>query len=159
MKQETTQIYLFDWGDTLMVDRPGTPGKMCDWDMVETIDGAKEALEGLSKRATIYIATGANDSTEDDIKKAFDRVELSQYISGFFCKANIGFSKGSAEFLPAILDKLDTAANRVAMVGDNLTKDINPALAAGIRPIWFTTTDKADAPANVEVICDLRELL
>jgi len=28
-------VYLFDWGDTLMVDFPGTPGKMCDWQVVE----------------------------------------------------------------------------------------------------------------------------
>ena len=30
-----TEIFLFDWGDTLMVDFPGVPGKMCDWDKVE----------------------------------------------------------------------------------------------------------------------------
>jgi len=42
-------VYLFDWGDTLMVDFPGVPGKMCNWDVVEAVDGAKEALEHLSK--------------------------------------------------------------------------------------------------------------
>ncbi len=51
-------IYLFDWGDTLMVDFPGVPGKMCDWEIVEAVTGAKEALAALSKHAQIYIATG-----------------------------------------------------------------------------------------------------
>ncbi|MBD1571604.1 HAD family hydrolase, partial [Aliivibrio sp. S10_S31] len=26
------KAYLFDWGDTLMVDFPNTQGKMCNWE-------------------------------------------------------------------------------------------------------------------------------
>jgi putative hydrolase of the HAD superfamily len=68
------EIYLFDWGDTLMVDFPGVSGKMCDWDIVEAVDGSREVLEHLARHAQIYIATGAAESTELDIRKAFDRV-------------------------------------------------------------------------------------
>jgi phosphoglycolate phosphatase-like HAD superfamily hydrolase len=92
-------IYLFDWGDTLMVDFPDVIGKMCDWEVVKAVSGAKEALEVLSKHSQIYVATGAADSTELEIKLAFERVGLSQFISGSFCKANLGLSKGSPEFL------------------------------------------------------------
>lgn len=44
-----SEIYLFDWGDTLMVDLKGFPGKMCEWDTVEAVDGAFDTLECLSK--------------------------------------------------------------------------------------------------------------
>ncbi len=132
------KVYLFDWGDTLMVDFPNIIGKMCDWEIVEAVFGAKEALAVLSKHAKIYIATGAADSTELEIKQAFERVGLSHFISGYFCKANLGISKGSPEFLESILVKLNMPAVNVAMVGDTFEKDIKPAIAVGIQPIWFT---------------------
>lgn len=36
-------VFLFDWEDTLMVDFPGVPGKMCDWDVVQAVAGAEKA--------------------------------------------------------------------------------------------------------------------
>jgi FMN phosphatase YigB (HAD superfamily) len=151
-------IYLFDWGDTLMVDFPGVTGKMCDWDIVEAVSGAKKALEVLSKHSQIYIATGAADSTEIEIKLAFGRVGLSQFISGYFCKANLGLSKGCPEFLESILVKLNTPAVNVTMVGDNFEKDIKPAIAVGIQPIWFTQNNIEKTPDNVRVINKLSEI-
>ncbi|EHK8978101.1 HAD family hydrolase, partial [Vibrio vulnificus] len=38
-------VYLFDWGDTLMVDFPEQNGKMCEWAIVEAVNGAHEALK------------------------------------------------------------------------------------------------------------------
>ena len=35
-----SSIYLFDWGDTLMVDYVDAIGKMCDWPSVKAVDGA-----------------------------------------------------------------------------------------------------------------------
>tara|TARA_B110000908_G_scaffold92928_1_gene110058 strand:+ start:399 stop:905 length:507 start_codon:yes stop_codon:yes gene_type:complete len=150
-------VYLFDWGDTLMVDFPNVSGKMCDWEVVEAVSGAKEALEALSKNSKIYIATGAADSTELEIKRAFDRVGLSQFISGYFCKANLGLSKGSPDFLKSILAKLEIPSVNVAMVGDNFEKDIKPAIAVGIQPFWFTNNAES-APDNVSVIKQLSAL-
>lgn len=152
------KVYLFDWGDTLMVDFPGVTGKMCHWQTVEAVSGAKKALAELSKNSQIYIATGAADSTEAEIKLAFDRVGLSQYISGYFCKANLGLAKGSAEFLNAILTKLTVPAESVAMVGDNFDKDIKPAIAVGIKPFWFTQQNSETIPDNVRIIHQLSEL-
>ena len=47
------KIYLFDWGDTLMIDSPGIPGKMCDWKVVQAVEGAKEMLSCLSKTVDV----------------------------------------------------------------------------------------------------------
>ncbi|MDK9759618.1 HAD family hydrolase, partial [Vibrio sp. D173a] len=71
-----TKTYLFDWGNTLMVDFPDQSGKMCDWPVVEPIAGAHETLEYLSKYHKVYVATNAADSTELEIKHAFSRVGL-----------------------------------------------------------------------------------
>jgi len=152
------EVYLFDWGDTLMVDFPGVSGKMCQWGKVEAVYGAREALETLAKTAQIYIATGAADSTELEIKLAFERVGLSQFITGYFCQENVGFLKGSPEFLSSILNKLNTPLANIAMVGDNFEKDINPAINAGIKPIWFTQKNIENSHDNVKVISKLSAL-
>lgn len=152
------EIYLFDWGDTLMVDFAGVPGKMCDWDVVEAVDGAKETLKCLSKASEIYVATGAAESTETEIQQAFERVGLNQFISGYYCKANLGVPKGSPQFLKKILTILDKPASCVAMVGDSLANDIEPAAAVGIKPVWFSNKPKGSVPANTKIIRGLREL-
>jgi FMN phosphatase YigB (HAD superfamily) len=152
------EIYLFDWGDTLMVDFPGVPGKMCDWNVVEAVDGAKEALKCLSQTSEIYVATGAAESTEKEIQRAFERVGLSRFISGYFCKANLGVPKGSPEFLKKILTELNKPASCVAMVGDSLAKDIEPAAAIGIKPIWFSNKPNCSVPASTQIISGLLEL-
>lgn len=151
-------VYLFDWGDTLMVDYPGSTGKMCNWPKVEAVPGAEKVLKHLSRKVRIYVATGASDSKEEDIKKAFARVGLSQYISGYFCKANIGFEKGTLEYLSAVLEKLGVHSSRVAMVGDSLVKDIKPAASIGIKPIWLTKKPSSTAPERTLIIGALNEL-
>lgn len=152
------QVYLFDWGDTLMIDFPNVAGKMCEWENVEAVPGAEEALEFLSRNAKIYIATGAADSTEIEIKQAFERVGLSKFITGYFCKANIGLSKGSPEFLKAIILKLNVSADNVAIVGDSFEKDIQPALSLGIQPFWFTKNNQSSTSNNVVAIQKLSDL-
>ncbi|WP_298940735.1 HAD hydrolase-like protein [uncultured Psychromonas sp.] len=151
-------VYLFDWGDTLMVDFPQNTGKMCEWETVEAIEGARETLAVLSQTAKIYIATGAADSTEQEIKAAFERAQLSQYILGYFCKENIGIDKGTAAFLNAIISTFPVPVLDITMVGDSFVKDIEPAISVGITPIWFTPNSVQIAPDNIRIIKSLSEL-
>ena len=155
MKNDT---YLFDWGDTLMVDFPEIPGKMCNWDVVEAVHGAGEALKHLSNFSEIYIATGAKESTESEIRSAFERVGLAQYISGYFCRANLGVEKGSPAFLLKILKQLNKRPAEVTMVGNSLKADIEPAIKAGIKAVWLCENKtNTDQPAY-RVIYSLKEL-
>lgn len=150
--------YLFDWGDTLMVDFPNISGKMCDWAHVEAIDGAKEVLAHISKYAQVYIATGADESSEEEIKRAFERVGLAKFISGYFCKSNLGMSKGSPEFLKAILTKLGKSEKSVVMIGDSLEKDIKPAVSVGIKAILLNKEKIHNLPHNTIIIHSLHDL-
>lgn len=142
-----------------MIDFPKSSGKMCDWDIVEAVDGAKEALYSISKDSKIYIATSADASTENDIRLAFELVGLSQYISGYFCKDNLGIAKGSKEFYLKIIDKLGIDASQVVMVGDSIEKDITPAIEAGLSVIWFNTFSKnKENNTSFNQVTNLREL-
>ena len=149
-------VYLFDWGDTLMMDFPDKPGKMCDWDHVQALDGAAELLSYLSKFADLYVATGAADSSEQDIQKAFARVGLDSYLSGYFCRANLGVGKDDLQFFPRILSALGNP-QVITMVGDSLVRDIRPALASGIGAVWLSKNTE-DAPVGVAVVATLRVL-
>ncbi len=151
-------IYLFDWGDTLMVDTPGIKGKMCDWEHVEATRFAKETLKKISLISNIYVATAAAESTPEDIEKAFKRVGLNKYITGYFCKQNTGFTKPSPEFYKAIVKSLSVNCNRITMVGDNLEKDILPCHKLGMNTIWLTCEHNKEVPEGVKIIADLSEL-
>ena len=148
--------YLFDWGDTLMVDFPNSVGKMCNWGHVETVPGAYEALAALSKEAQLYIATGASDSSEQEIKAAFQRADISQFITGYFCKENLGITKDSPDFFKTIITQLGISPSQVVMVGDSYEKDIKPALAVGITSIWLSAD--TSPPSGINVIRSLHEL-
>ncbi|MEZ8018066.1 HAD family hydrolase [Vibrio splendidus] len=158
---ELTEVVLFDWGNTLMVDFPDAQGKMCNWETVQEVSGARVLLAELSKTHQVYVATNAGDSSKDDIIHAFARVGLSQYISDYFCKASIGFSKYDLGFYPAIISKLGVEPQHITMVGDTLENDIYPALEAGLQAVWLNTqgTDLQSAHPNVMQVQSLSELL
>ena len=151
-------IYLFDWGDTLMVDTPGLAGKMCDWENVKAVKYAEEALKQISLTASIYIATAAVESTPEDIEKAFKRVGLDKYINGYFCKQNTGLTKPAPEFYLAIIKTLTVDHSSVTMVGDNFEKDILPCHKLGFNTVWLTSGRYQKVPKGVQIIANLSEL-
>lgn len=140
MSDRKTQepIFLFDWGDTLMVDFPEMTGKMKGWPKVQMQPEADKVLAELSQSARLFVATGAADSTESDIRAAFDRVGLCAYLEGYFCQSNLGIGKGTPRFYQAIIRQLGITPDQCTMVGDHFEKDIAPALEAGLKAIWLT---------------------
>lgn len=152
------KVFLFDWGDTLMVDNPNQKEKMYLWKDVTAVDGAEETLKALSKNHTIYIASSAQESSEAEIQLAFQRVELDRYINGYFCKSNVGLDKNCPEFYLAIADELGVKPDELTMVGDILNKDVYPAQDAGLKAIWFNPNAE-EVPENVVSITTLQELI
>ncbi|EDK26193.1 hydrolase (HAD superfamily)-like protein [Vibrionales bacterium SWAT-3] len=152
-----TKTVLFDWGNTLMIDFPDAQGKMCDWETVKEVSGAQALLAELSKHHNIYIATNAADSSKTDIIRAFERVGLSKYIDGYFCKASIGLSKYEPGFYPAIISQLGIKPQEVTMIGDTLEKDIYPALEAGLQAVWLNT--EGDIADTILPIVEVQNLI
>ncbi|AJR06187.1 HAD family hydrolase [Photobacterium gaetbulicola] len=153
------KVYLFDWGDTLMVDFPQYQGKMCDWPEVKAVPGAREALHRLSAKYPIYVATNADDSSVDDIKQAFIRAGLAKFISGYFCKVNMGIAKGTPDYFQRIVLALDVEPFEITMVGDTLEKDIQPAMAAGLQAIWYQPDFTLKGERQYQQIRHLEELV
>ncbi len=153
-----TEHYLFDWGDTLMVDFSDMSGKMCDWEYVEAMPCASVLLEHLSQNASLYIATAAADSTAIDIQRSFERVGLHQYITEYFCKQNTGFMKPAHAFYEHIIRALGVEPDQITMVGDNFEKDIVPCHELGMKTVWITSEANQYVPEGVYKIKNLEEL-
>jgi putative hydrolase of the HAD superfamily len=153
-----SHVYLFDWGDTLMVDFPDQAGKMFLWSHVEAVAQAEQTLKKLSEQHAIYVATSAQESSEAEVQRAFERVGLDAYINGYFCKANIGLEKNCADFYRAVLSSLNIESSQATMVGDNLDKDIFPAQEAGLNTFLYNPS-KLEVPAGIVAIEHLYQLV
>ncbi len=153
-----TPLVLFDWGDTLMRDIPDAAGKMCDWPEVAAMPGAGECLQRLSRTARLFVATGARESTAEDIRAALQRVGLDGFLSGYFCHQNIGFLKPDPFFFLAILNSLGVQPQEVTMVGDSLQNDILPCHFLGMQTVLLSAVSPMGLPDGTRLIGKLIEL-
>ena len=149
--------YLFDWGDTLMVDQPENPVPMCEWEEVCEVKGAAKLLAILNENAYCHLATNSDSTNEQQIRKALGRVELNQYIKNIYCYRTLGLKKPSQEFFNYILKDLGASRSEVAMIGDGLEKDVIGALDSGIQAIWYNPKNNP-VPENIHAIDNLLEL-
>ena len=120
--------------------------------------GAAEALASLCRVARLYVASGATESTAEDIRMALGRVGLDRYVSGCFCRQNTGFQKPDPQFYRAVLRILGARPEHVTMVGDSLEKDILPCHALGLQAILLAEAVPPGLPTDIRVIASLDEL-
>ncbi len=150
--------YLFDWGNTLMIDYPDEIGPMYKWEKVAAIDGAAETLTTLSQYAKCYVATNAEDSAEREIIESLKRVGLDQYLSGIFCSRSLGAEKPDRHFFSGIVNQLSVKPSEIVMIGDSLEKDVLGAQRCGISAIWYNPRNKP-VPEGIITITRLTQLL
>jgi putative hydrolase of the HAD superfamily len=129
---------LFDWGDTVMRDRPEiTSIPMVEWETVDVIEGIADVLAYLhSSGRRIVLATSAEISDEGQIRGALARGGLDAYFSHIYCFKNTNQPKGEA-FYRHILDDLHISPSDVLMVGDHLEKDVCIPNRLGMFAVWF----------------------
>ena len=151
---------MFDWGDTIMKDRPALKTPMVQWPIVEAIEYAEEVLRTIHAHRTIILATGAAQSSEAEILLALQRVKLDEYFDRIFCFKNTGLQKPSENFYRYILDNLKANPSDVLMIGDNFENDIVGANRVGISGIWLNQKSAEDRTGKrYQTIHSLRELL
>ncbi|WP_153810825.1 HAD family hydrolase [Paraglaciecola arctica] len=150
--------YLFDWGDTLMVDLPNQTGPMCDWPKIQVVAGAKNCLKRLSRNAQCHLATNAEDSSEVQIRHALIRAGLSEFITQVFCRENLGLSKTDTGYYLKIVQQLGASPSQVSMLGDSLEKDVLAPMAAGLKSVWFNPTNQKSSQ-NILMVEQLSEFV
>jgi putative hydrolase of the HAD superfamily len=129
---------IWDWGDTLMRDLPGQEGPMVDWPRVEAMPGAGEALAALGALPTVgvqCVATNAQDSSSAAVAQALARVGLNASLDRFFTSGELGVAKPDPAFFEAVAGELALDPCHLLSIGNDLSKDIEPAKAAGMATI------------------------
>lgn len=151
---------LFDWGDTLMRVFPEQSGPMISWPQVEAMPGAVDTLRVLSGEYHLALATNAEDSDEDQIRAALDRVGLGQWIEQIFGQKRLGKRKPEREYFLTIAKLLNVLPSQMIMIGDSFTSDIQGAVAAGLWAIWLNrSSTEVPFGQSFQTVHSLEEIL
>lgn len=127
---------IFDWGDTVMRDYASN-GPMYSWAKVDWIPGVKELLKKVSDKYVCIIATSAEHSDTNDMKKALKRIGADVYFQEFYSQKELGFKKPDPRFFEAVISKAGLSSNECVMIGNIYEKDIIGAKSTGLKTIFF----------------------
>lgn len=101
-----------------------------------TIPGATALLTDL-KSAGLKLLVGTNGVKATQLSR-IQGAGLAPYFQQIFISADIGVAKPDPRFFEAIFKQNPAMTHEnTVMVGDNLVSDINGALQAQLKSIWF----------------------
>lgn len=133
---------LLDWGDTVMKVFPNQIGPMASWNDVAAVEGIGGELENLKNIYQIVLVSNAQDSDRNLVRKALERVQLSQYFHEVFTPHEINERKPNPNFYLKILKQIDVEPENAIMVGDNYEGDIVAAKQVGLWTVWYNPDQK-----------------
>ena len=106
--------------------------------------GAKEALEALSKKYKLYLATNGTVAMQNG---KVDYLQIRHYFKDLFISELMGADKPSLRYFAQCFARIPGFdRNKAIMVGDSLNADIQGAKNAGIATCWLNPNRK---PATV----------
>lgn len=133
----TRGCLLFDWGNTLMRIFPDQTGPMKYWTTIEEIPFAGDALRCLQNQWQLAVATNAEDSEEDDIREVLQKIWPDIVFDQIFCYRRIGCKKPSVGFFHFVQEHVQHPTERIVMIGDDFSADVEGAITAGLSAVWF----------------------
>ena len=110
------------------------------------IDGARDLLAALAGRVKIGVVS--NNLLEEQREK-MRHCGLDAYVDALIVSEEAGVSKPDPAIFAIALDRLGAAAADAVMIGDSWPADIEGAIAAGVRAIWFNRFKRPQPRADV----------
>ena len=96
--------------------------------------GAEEAVEALSKKYKLYLASNGTASVQ---KGRMTSANLYRFFEISFVSQEIGHNKPSKEYFEAAFAMIPNFdKSKCLMVGDSLTSDIQGGINAGLKTCW-----------------------
>jgi putative hydrolase of the HAD superfamily len=148
---------LFDWGDTLMVDNPALTTPMAEWDSVSACTGVTETLPKLAVLLPCSVVSNASQSDGLMMKKAFERVNLTSFLTHFLTPNEIKAHKPTPEFFTNAAALVGVNPIECCMIGNSYESDIVGAKGVGMKTVMITK-QKGDFPKAEYVIGDFSKL-
>lgn len=98
------------------------------------LPGAEEAVESLSKKYRLFLASNGTASVQHGRLKS---ANLYRFFEKVFISHEIGFNKPSLEYFHACFAQIpDFDLSRAMIVGDSLSSDMRGGINAGMRTVW-----------------------
>ena len=126
------------------------------------LPGALEALEALSKKYILYMASNGNASVQAGRLKS---ANINHYFADIFISEDMGADKPSKAYFEKCFARMgDFNPAETMMVGDSLTSDIRGGKNAGIATCWVNPNGKTcpedlQPGYQIESLAQLPELL
>lgn len=126
------------------------------------LPGAQEAVQSLSKKYRLYIASNGTASVQEG---RMTSAELYPYFEKVFISEHLGANKPAKEFFDRSFAQIpDFDPKKAMIVGDSLTSDILGGINAGIATCWVNPDHKPGKPEikpdyEIEGLHQLEELL
>ena len=104
------------------------------------LPGAEEAVERLSKKYKLYLASNGTASVQ---KGRLTSANLYRFFEKVFVSQEIGANKPSIEYFERCFEQIpDFDKSKAIIVGDSLTSDILGGQNAGIATCWVNPHHK-----------------
>lgn len=126
------------------------------------LPGAEEALERLSKKYRLFIASNGTAKVQN---KRLDSAGIRKYFEAIFISQDIGINKPSKGFFDYCFSHISGFDPKKAMiVGDSPSSDITGGQNAGIATCWINPKHRTYSRPNkpdyeIESLAKLEELL
>ncbi|MCU0642862.1 MAG: HAD family hydrolase [bacterium] len=121
---------------------PEQTGPMAHWESVAPVEGIAAALENLKNKYQIVLVSNARDSDRSLVRKALERVHLSQYFHEVFTPHEVYEHKPCPNFYLKILKQIEVEPENAIMVGDSYEGDIIAAKQVGLWTVWYNPDRK-----------------
>ena len=126
------------------------------------LPGAEEAVEALSKKYKLYLASNGTAKVQAGRLKS---ANISRFFEEVFVSQELGANKPSLEYFEKCFARIPGfEKSKAIIVGDSLTSDILGGQNAGIATCWVNPHHKAGredirVDYEIEALSQLEELL
>ncbi len=117
---------------------------------------AEETIKGLKERG-VRIGIGTDMTARVQFQK-LEALGLLSLMDFLVSSEETGAEKPKAAFFDRCVEKAGCERRECLFVGDNLKKDVQGAVDAGLQAVWYRPEEEKDR-ADVPWITDLAELL
>lgn len=129
------------------------------WDTVlahmEPSPGIEQTFQALKERQ-IRIGIGTDMTAYIQYRK-LEELGLSAYIDMIVTSEEAGVEKPHPDFFRLCVEKTGLQAEECAFIGDNLKKDVQGAITAGLHGIWYSQGKEPGEGLDFPVIRSFEE--
>ncbi len=126
---------------------------------VDFIEGAKDLLESLHEKYSLYLVSNGTAVVQDSRIKIAD---IGKYFKGIFISQRVGYNKPSPLFFEKVFESIvDFKREETIILGDSISSDIAGGRGVGIKTCLFSNNVEnwQFSDFYISKLCDFYDIL